>query len=147
MVRASTQSLERLAAVCWYIGGGVLLVKAGSLLFEASALRPGSILTWLAPIVGLAIGSAQARFLFVGSCRRNLDRIRRLRDPKIWQFFRPWFFLALFAMIAGGAALSRSAHGNYPFLLGVSILDISIGVALLGSSPPFWRRVVPDADG
>jgi len=42
-------------------------------------------------------------------------------------------------MILTGATLSRMAHGNYPFLIGVAIVDFSISVALLGSSYVFWR--------
>jgi hypothetical protein len=43
-------------------------------------------------------------------------------------------------MIIFGATVSRLAHGNYVFLLGVAILDIGIGTALLGSSVVFWRQ-------
>jgi hypothetical protein len=43
-------------------------------------------------------------------------------------------------MILAGATLSRLAHNNYAFLIGVGILDISIAVALLGSSYVFWKQ-------
>ena len=80
------------------------------------------------------------RFIFSKSCRKNLDRIAALEQPKVWQFFRPGFFLALAVMIAAGASLSRLAQGSYPFLIAVATLDLALAVALLGSSIVFWQR-------
>ena len=111
-----------LAAVVWYIGGIVLLLKGRSLLVEAGALNPQQGWLWLAVITAVFIGSLKARFLFSKSCRKNLNRIAMLDKPKIWQCFRPGFFVALAIMIATGATLSRLAHNNYPFLIGVGIL-------------------------
>jgi hypothetical protein len=48
--------------------------------------------------------------------------------------------LALAVMIATGATLSRLDHSNYPFLIAVATLDLSLAVALLGSSYVFWKR-------
>ena len=140
MATASARSLKILAALVWYIGGFVLLLKGTSLLREAEALQPGQIWTWIAVIAGLLIGSVKARFLFSKSCRKNLVRIDGLQHPKIWQFFRPRFFVFLMLMILAGTTLSRLAHGNYPFLIGVAIVDFSISVALLGSSYIFWTH-------
>ena len=138
MATASARSLKILAALVWYIGGFVLLLKGASLLREAEALQPGQIWTWIAVIAGLLIGSVKARFLFSKSCKKNLTRIDRLKRPRIWQFYRPRFFVFLMLMILAGATLSRLAHGNYMFLLGVAIVDFSISIALLGSSYIFW---------
>ena len=46
-------------------------------------------------------------------------------------------------MILGGAVLSRLAHGRYAFLIGVATLDLTIAVALVGSSYVFWQRQSP----
>ena len=129
-----------MAALIWYIGSIVLLLKGGSLLVEADALKPGQIWPWLAISVGLFLGSLKAKFLFIKSCEKNLDRINGLNPPKIWQFFTPRFFTLLTIMILTGATLSRMAHNNYAFLIGVAILDISIAIALLGSSYVFWKQ-------
>jgi len=134
MLYASKRTLKWLAAAIWIIGGIVLLLKANSLFTEAYALHVNALNIWLAAAGGAAFGGAKAFFLFRKSCRRNLARIAALENPKIWQFFRPTFFFLLTLMITTGAVLSRIAHGNYPFLLGVAILDLSIGVALLSSS-------------
>jgi hypothetical protein len=139
MFAASACTLKILAAVVWYIGGIILMLKGGSLLSEAAALRPGGIGPWVAVACGLVIGGLKARFLFSRLCRKNLKRIAALEEPRLWQFYRPPFFLFLATMIALGAMLSRLAHGNYPFLIGVGILDLSIAAALLGSSIIFWR--------
>jgi hypothetical protein len=140
MLTVSTRSLNILAALVWYIGGIVLLLKGKSLLVEAETLNPQQGWSWLAVIVALFLGSLKARFLFSKSCRKNLNRIAALAEPKIWQCFRPGFFVALAIMIAAGAALSRLAHNTYPFLIGVGILDLSLAVALLGGSIVFWQQ-------
>jgi hypothetical protein len=136
----STRSLNILAALVWYIGGVVLLLKGGSLLVEAEALAPGRVWPWLAIVAGLLLGGLKARFIFRKSCHKNLDRIAALEQPKIWQFFRPGFFVALALMIAAGASLSRLAQGSYPFLIAVATLDLALAIALLGSSIVFWKR-------
>ncbi len=140
MFDVSARTLKILAALVWYSGGFILLLKGRSLLMEAEALRPGQFWLWLAVGGGLLLGVVQARFLFSKSGRRNLRRIDALERPRLWQFFRPGFFAALAVMIAAGAMLSRLAHGNYPFLLFVAGLDMAVAISLLGSSTVFWER-------
>jgi hypothetical protein len=134
MFNTSKRTLKWLAAAVWIIGGFVLLRKTNSLLSEAYAIHANSLNITLTVLGGVAFGSVKSFFLFRKSCRRNLARIDALTQPKIWQFFRLQFYFLLALMIGTGATLSRLAHGNYPFLLGVSALDLSIGVALLSSS-------------
>ena len=140
MLVVSTRSLNILAALVWYVGGIVLLLKGGSLLVEADALKPEQDWLWLAAVAGPFLGGLKAKFLFSKSCQKNLDRIAALDRPRIWQFFRPGFFVFLTVMILTGATLSRLAHNNYPFLIGVAILDLGIAIALLGSSHIFWKQ-------
>jgi hypothetical protein len=140
MLTVSTRTLNILAALVWYIGGIVLLLKGNTLLGEADLLKPEQHWPWLAAVAGLFIGGLKAKFLFSKSCHKNLVRIAALNRPKIWQFFRPGFFAFLAVMILVGATLSRLAHDNYPFLIGVAILDLSIATALLGSSYVFWKQ-------
>ncbi len=140
MFQVSHVTLRTLSAIVWYIGGTILVLKGGSLLFEAEALSPGRLWTWLAIPIGLLLGGLKAKFRFTKNCRRNLARIDALEQPKIWQFFTPVFFLLLALMISAGATLSRLSHGNYPALIGVGILDLSIASALLGSSIGFWTH-------
>ena len=140
---ASPKSLKILAALIWYAGGVVLLLKGRELLIEAEGLRPEIAWTWLAIPGGLFLGGLKARFIFVKSCQKNLARIATLERPRIWQFYHPRFFLALAIMITAGATLSRLAHGSYPFLIGVATLDLSLATALLGSSIIYWGREAP----
>ena len=107
---------------------------------EAELLKPDQHWPWTAAIVAVLIGGVKAKFLFNKNCRKNLARIAALDQPKIWQFFRPVFFMVLFLMILAGATLSNLAHGNYPFLLGIATLDLAIAIALLGSSYVFWHN-------
>ena len=140
MLTVSHHTLKILAALVWYIGGIVLLIKGSSLLMEAELLKPDQHWPWTAAIVAVLIGGVKAKFLFNKNCRKNLARIAALDQPKIWQFFRPVFFMVLFLMILAGATLSNLAHGNYPFLLGIATLDLAIAIALLGSSYVFWHN-------
>ena len=140
MLDISTRSLKIIAALVWYVGSIILLLKGGSLLVEADTLKPDLFWPWLAIVIALLLGGLKAKFIFSKTCQKNLARIAALERPKIWQFFRPGFFVFLLLMIMTGATLSRLAHDNYPFLIGVAILDLAIASALLGSSYVFWKR-------
>ena len=78
--------------------------------------------------------SYNARTVFI------LYRIDSLTDLRLWQFFRPGFFLFLASMILLGAGLSSVAHGHYCMLIGVSTLDLTISMALLGSLYAFREK-------
>jgi len=136
----SVRSVKILAALVWCVGGSVLLWKGSSLLAEANSLNPGLIWPWAAGAIGLAFGVLRAKSLFSSACRKNLRRIDALERPRLWQCFRPMFFVFLAAMIATGATLSHLAHGSYVFLSIVATLELSIGTALLGSSFVFWQH-------
>jgi len=140
MFAATTRTLKILAALLWYSGAIILLTKGTILLLEADALQPGRHWTWLTVILGLAIGGLKVKFIFRQACQKNLTRITLLNEPKIWQFYRPGFLLFLTAMIIIGSTLSRMAHGNYPFLIAMAVLDFSLATALLGSSYLFWQQ-------
>ncbi len=139
-ITTSHRALKILAALLWLIGGVMLIRKGTELLIEAYALNATPLWMGFAFILGFLFGGLKAKYLFSKACRKNLIRIDGLKQPKIWQFYRPGFFLFLAAMIALGATLSRVAHGNIPFLLSVATLDISLATALLGSSLVFWQE-------
>ena len=135
----SHRSLRILAALVWYGGSIALLLKGSSLLMEADELRPAQKWSWVAAITGLLLGCLKGESLFNRSCQKNLDRIGKLARPKVWQFFRPRFFVFMALMILFGATLSKFAHNNYFSLICVAIIDLSIAVALLWSSRIFWK--------
>lgn len=139
-ITPSHRTLKILAVLLWLIGGVMLIRKGGELIIEAYALNPESLWAWFAVALGITLGGLKAKYLFRKACKKNLIRIDALEQPKLWQFYRPNFFLFLALMITFGAMLSRLAHGNYSFLLSVAILDTSIATALLGSSIVFWQE-------
>ncbi len=139
-MNASVRTLNILAAVVWYGGGISLTIKGFSLIMEAGIINPHSLGWRLAALFGLALGGVKAWYLFNRACKKNLERIAAISNPKIWNFYRLWFFGLLACLIYAGSTLSHQAHGNYPFLLLMGVLDISIGIALLGSSYVFWVR-------
>ncbi len=136
----SHRMLKILAVLVWLIGGIMLIRKASELIFEAHAINAMSPWIWVAITAGILLGGIKAKFLFRKACKKNLLRIDNLQQPKFWQFYRLGFFFFLALMIATGATLSRLAHGSFPFLLSVAILDLSIATALLGSSPVFLEE-------
>ena len=140
MLAVSKSTLKTVSGLVWFSGAIILLLKGASLFAQAIALRPGELWSWLGVAVAILIGVAKARYLFGGFCRKNLDRIAVLDDLRLWQAFRPGFYIFLIAMVLLGAALSRLAIGNYPTLMALVILDISIAVALLGSLRVFSRH-------
>lgn len=136
----SRHSVRIAAAAIWFSGGIVLLLKGGSLLLQALALRPDEIWTWLAIPAGLLIGGIKTELIFEKACLKNLERIDALEQPRIWQAYRPGFYLFLTAMIVLGGSLSGLAQGNYGGLFAVAVLDFSLATALLGSGRRFWKR-------
>ena len=136
----SRKTLKILAALLWYIGSIILLQKGSSLLSEAQVLKPEEGWPWQVAVLGVFLGGLKAKFIFNKSCQKNLDRITTLVKPRIWQFFRIRFFAALALMVLAGITLSLLAHNNYPMLISVGLLDLSIGIALLGSSYVFWKQ-------
>ena len=144
--RISHRTLKILSAMVWLSGAVVLATKGSSLLQEAIALQPDLYWSWLAPLLGFVIGLLKIRFIFGPSCKRNLDRISRLPDPKPWHCFRLGFTLFLIAMIILGTTLSNMSHGNYSFLMGMVVLDFSLATALFGSSYVFRQQQIFSPD-
>lgn len=130
--------LKALAAITWYVGGGVLLYKGGGYLLRAAAAGP-LLPAALSGLLGATVGVLRGRSMFLRACRRNLVRIAALEEPRIWQFFRPAFFAALALMIAGGVVLAWLAGTGYWGAVVVGGLELVIATALLTSSVAFWR--------
>ena len=135
-----TRRLKILAALVWYIGGFILFFKGISLIQEAVELRPDLFWHWVGLGIGFGLGTLKAVFIFKKSIHKNMDRIEGLEEPSIWKFYSVKFFFALALMIATGVTLSRAAHGIYPMLISVGALDLSLSVALIGSSYIYWKR-------
>lgn len=90
--------------------------------------------------LGFVLSLLKTKYIFVPACRRNLKRIASLAHPRIWEFYRPGFFLFLITMISLGAWLSRMAAGNYLFLISVDVIDMALSLALLFSGFVFFRE-------
>jgi hypothetical protein len=145
-MKTSKRTLIFLSATVWYIGGVMLLRSGVELLVNAVQLNPGGLWPWLAVLAGLILGIIQAKIIFARSCRKNLYRINNLEDPRIWQFYRPGFFLALAIMITSGILLNHWSQGYYFPMLGVAGLDFALTVSLLGSSYVFWTKKQTQGD-
>ncbi len=142
MLSVSHRTLKILAAILWYIGVYMLLTKGWELAKTAQDLEPAKLGQSISWIAGIIVGIIKTRFIFIRSCKKNMARIDALDSPKLWQFYRYQFFIALVMMILLGSFLSRASQGNYVFLVSVATLDISIGSALLFSSWIFWKQGV-----
>ena len=138
-MKVSQRTVMITAAIIWYGGGISLLFKGGALIIIVYAIDTQSIWAYLAPILGIMIGLLKGRFLFSKSCEKNINRIKALSNPRIWQCFRPGMLIFLAIIIPTGAWMSRAAAGNLTFLCLVGVLDLSIACALLSSSIVFWK--------
>jgi len=140
MFIVSKNMLKIVAGMIWYAGSLVLILKATSLLNDAMDIHAHLHWYWSAIAIGIVIGLVKSKFIFIRSCRKNLERIASLDVPKLWQSYKISFYFTLSIMIFAGGMLSNFAQGNFNFLVSVAILDISIGVALLSSSFVFWKK-------
>lgn len=138
-MRASKRTLTVLAALVWYGGGVALLVKGSSYIFAAAALHIHLPVPWAVAAAGLVVGSLRGRAAFARGCRKNLTRIAALENPRLWQFFRPGFLLALIPMVGAGVLLRAIADaGGFWAETVVGSLELMISLALLTSSVEFW---------
>ena len=131
--------MKQMAALVWYCGVVVLIIKSSSLFLDAK--RAGADQPWisLAVISGVVLGWIKAKYLFEKVCIKNLRRIEALKQPKIWQFYRIRFFVFLALMILFGAYLSQLAQGDHLFLIAIAVVELSVAIALFISSFCFWR--------
>lgn len=138
-MKVSKLTLIVLAALVWYSGGIALLLKGSALIKSAYVIDSQAFWTFAAPLLGVIAGLLKGHFLFSKSCKKNIQRIRSLATPRLWQCFRPGMLLFLAIIIPTGAWMSRAAAGNYTFLCLVGALDLSISFALLTSSIVFLQ--------
>ena len=136
-MKVSPLTLIILAAFVWCSGGIALLLKGSALIKSAYAIDSQSLWTVAAPLLGVIAGLLKGKFLFSKSCKKNIQRIRSLVNPHVWQCFRPGMLIFLAIIIPAGAWMSRAAAGNYTYLCLVGALDLSISFALLTSSIVF----------
>ena len=129
-MKTSPRIIENIATLVWVIGSIALIRKGFLLLIEADAINSQSHLPPVSILVGFWLGIAKGKYVFAKSWLQNRERIYRLKQPKLWQFFTPGFFVALAVMITGGVFLSVISHGDFPLLIAVGILDLAIGTAL-----------------
>ena len=141
MMNTSAQMLKILAALAWLSGAIMLFLKGSGMVLEAQAVQPEKIWPYAALLAGMVIGVLKAKFVFIGSCQRNIKRINGLPDPKFWQFYRPGFYVFLASMSALGAMLSRMASESYPLLMTMITIDFSLAIALTASSYVFWGEL------
>lgn len=137
MPTAEHNLLKWLSAAVWYTGGLVLLLKGADWLLQA-ATAGDRLWPVLAAATALGVGLARGRTVFRKACIKNLERIRALNRPRIWQVFRPVFFLALGAMFAAAFLMGWIARSGYIGMTLVGGLDLVIGISLLTGATAFW---------
>lgn len=140
MFHTTTSTLKILAALVWYLGVGVLVIKSFGLFLAANRIGAAPLWVLAAILGGIGIGLLKGKYLFLNVCRKNLIRIESLENPMIWQFYQARFFIFLGLMVTLGVTFAKLAQGDYKLLIPLAILELSVGVALLSSSRCFWQR-------
>jgi len=130
MFNVSSFQLKLSAGLVWYAGSITLFLKGQQLLQAALILRPESSSSYYVYLIGIGVGLIKTRYIFIKSAKKNIARIYGLQKPKIWNIFRPKFFIFLALMIASGVVLSFLSRGNFLFLLSVASIDFSLSTAL-----------------
>jgi hypothetical protein len=138
-LHVSRYTLIIISAVVWYSGGFALFLKGGTLVRDAYLIDSRSLWTIVAPVLGFSVGLLKAKFIFRKNCEKNIQRIKALPNPRIWQFLRPRMLLFLAILIPAGILMSKIAAGNYTLLCFVGALDLSIFAALLTSGVAYWK--------
>lgn len=140
MTNTSNIKLKYIASVVWIFGGVVLFIKSYSMLSVAQKLNSNYLYIIAALILAFTIGMLKNKFIMSKFCRRNIDRIMNLKNPKVYQFYEAKFVFFLILMILFGAFLSRVTIGNFMASLAVGTFDLSLSTALLTSSTQFFRK-------
>jgi hypothetical protein len=138
-MRVSQNTLVIIAGIVWYAGGIALLLKGSALIKQAYWMDSESSWTLVAVLMGIITGLTKSRFFFIRSCKKNIQRIKAITEPRVWQCFRPGMLIFLAIVIPTGTWLSRAAAGDYLLLCLIGALDLSIAFALLTSGLVFWN--------
>ena len=138
-MKVEKSTLKVLAGAVWYTGFLALLIKSLKLFTEAYSIKSDTLTLILILLFTFILVWVKTKYIFIKTCKKNLKRIETLEEPKIWEFYRVRFFIFLVSMITLGAYLSKISQGDYWFLMGVGVLDMSVGLSLFFSSFVFWR--------
>jgi protoporphyrin/coproporphyrin ferrochelatase len=136
-MRVKAKSLNILAGSVWLAVGIGLSVAGIRFVFgfnEEGAERDQEKIVW-ALAAGGAIGYLKGRYVLTRTAKRNLKRIKKLRDPRVWQVFTGTMALLILLMIALGRGLrGLAAEGYLGGYLGIGGLYVGIGMALAVAS-------------
>ncbi|MFT7541599.1 MAG: ferrochelatase [Gammaproteobacteria bacterium] len=140
-MQVKAKSLKYLAGCVWLAVGIGLLIAGLRFVFglneEGSERTPGGIA--LALSIGGAIGFLKGRYVLSRTAQRNLKRIKKLRDPRVWHVFTRTMAILILLMIALGRGLrGLAADGYLGGYLGIGGLYVGIGMALAVASLTYF---------
>ncbi len=145
-MRVSANTLKRIAGTVWLLVGLGLSITGLRFVFGRHDRGENYTPIWIAIALALGglIGILKGRYVLSVTARRNIKRIRALRDPRIWQVFTGTFALVILGMIGLGRWLRTLAEngwlGGY---LGVGGLYFGIGSGLVVASWAYFAPPVP----
>lgn len=142
MLNATKTTLFRLAALIWFTGVVVLLVKSVTIIREAIEVGVPVPVAVSALAAGVIIGMVKAKYLFIRICKKNIERIQALESPKIWQAYRTRFYFFLILMITFGKYAYHFSNSSAFWLTALAILELSISTALFISGNCFRKIIV-----
>jgi hypothetical protein len=134
------------AALIWFAGAWATADTLTTLLALSLSQGVSARDAAIAYCLGGAVGIAAGVFLFSRLARANVERIARLRSPRLWECFRPQF-LAWLLFFDGGTVLLQfyvCKDGVSRLVMGAVNLVVCVGLSLsLLVILALWRGFAP----
>ncbi len=154
-MRVQAKTLRKLAGGVWLaVGIGLLIAGCRFVLGlnEEGSERTTSGIS-IALAIGGVVGCLKGRYVLSRTAKRNLKRIKKLREPRVWQVFTGSMAILILLMMGLGRGLrSLAAEGYLGGYLGIGGLYVGIGMALAVASftyfladPPAMPTRIDDA--
>jgi len=119
-----------LAFFIWFIGSWACGDSTNTL-YSAAASNGGTTLTLsIALSIGLFIGCLAAYFWFIPLAMNNINRIKQLNEPRLYEFLRPRFIVGLTLLDGTTVMLTYFLAKSLPSQLALVSVNAAVCVAL-----------------
>lgn len=147
---ASHAVLFWIAAVVWFLGVWATEDTATTLVTLALSSGASARDAYIAFSIGGCAGLFSGALLFSRLARANVERIAALREPRLWDCFRPQFIVWLCVFDGGTVLLQTFVAKDATSRLIMGAVNLAVCVSLATSLLYIfwlWRTFVPEHGG